>query len=256
MAPTPDTMRPREAAPAPVPVPAPANPNSALDLDTIALPNPLTARAVALPRQPQSQATQTPTIPSFYGSLDAGPSPGTIVGITLGAVGGFVVVLWFIYMCINLGNPANMDTSTVVTEGTASVYTRRSARRHHGGRRSVRGGVKETVEIRRGHPRGPVIVEEVVSSVGVPSEHIIVEERVRRSGSRHRPSMPPPPRRVVSSDSGSEDDDDDDEVVVIEEHTPPRRQRRGSGYREVDPDRFAGGNASYVEMRRSSSRRR
>ncbi len=248
MAPTPDSMRPREAAPAPLADPTTANLNDVLSN--------LPARAIALPRQ-QSQTTQIPTIPSFYGSLDSGPSAGTVVGITLGAVGGFAVVLWLIYTCINLGNPSNHDTSTVITEGTASVYTRRSSRR--GGHRR-RGHVKETVEIRRGggvHTRGPVIVEEVVSSVGVPSDHIVVEERTsRRSVSRHRPSMPPPRRVAVSSESGSEDDDDDDEVVVIEEHTPPRRPRGSSGYREVNPGRYAGGESSFVEMRRSSSRRR
>jgi hypothetical protein len=73
----------------------------------------------------------------------------------------------------------------------------------------------------------------------------------------------PPPRRVVSSSGSGSEDDDQDEVVVIEEHSPSRRrrsrvrsvERRSSGFREVDPDRFAGGDASFVEVRRSGSRR-
>ncbi|KAJ4300325.1 hypothetical protein N0V88_002998 [Collariella sp. IMI 366227] len=77
---------------------------------------------------------------------------------------------------------------------------------------------------------------------------------------------PPPLRRVPSSEFGEED-----EVVVIEEHSPPPRrrqsrvrsvervrstervrsvERRSSGYRDVDPERFAGGNAPFVEVRR------
>lgn len=87
---------------------------------------------------------------------------------------------------------------------------------------------------------------------------MILEER-RRSVSR-------PPMRVVGSSVGSSGQDD--EVVVIEEHSPAPRERerrrsrirsverRSSGYyREVDPDRFAGGSAAEVEVRRSSSRR-
>ncbi|KAG6366490.1 hypothetical protein INS49_000667 [Diaporthe citri] len=62
-------------------------------------------------------------------------------------------------------------------------------------------------------------------------------------------AAPPPPRFVPH-------DDTEDEVVVIEEHSPPPRRhkskshrrrsssaRRESGFREVDPDRFAGGDA-------------
>lgn len=230
-----------------------------------------------LPRQQQQQPSHhhpradTPTIPSYYGALHSSPDPGTVAGITLGAVGGFVLFLWLIYTCINLGNPSSgitNDTSTVVTEGTASVYTRRSSRRRRERERSA----KETVEIRRSRGGrgggGPVIVEEVSSvggSSGMPDRVIIEETSRRRSVSRARgpPGPPPPPpmmRRVGSSEgSGSED-----EVVVIEEHSPPRRQRsrirsverRSSGYREVDPDRFAGGDASFVEVRRSGSHHR
>jgi len=227
----------------------------------------LFSRAVSIANQQQQQQphhprADTPTIPSYYGALHSSPDPGTVAGITLGAVAGFVLFLWLIYTCVNMGNPSSgtNDTSTVVTEGTASVYTRRSNRR----RRSA----KETVEIRRsggrgGRGGGPVIVEEVVSSVGGSSmpERVIIEETSRRRSVSRARGPPPPPmmRRVGSSEGGSED-----EVVVIEEHSPPRRQRsrmrsverRSSGYREVDPDRFAGGDASFVEVRRSGSHHR
>jgi hypothetical protein len=231
-----------------MPAPAPAsNPD-----DTVASTSLSTAALNLLTRQ------QTTTIPAYYGSLNSGPDPGAVAGITLGSVAGFVLLLWLLYTCINLGNPSSStnETSTVVTEGTASVYTRRGNRRR-ASRRAASRRREEVVEVRRsrGGGGGPVIVEETVSSVG-PSEvdRVIIEER-RRSVSRPRMSMPPPPRRV---------EDEDDEVVVIEEHSPPRRhrsrvrsvERRSSGYREVDPDRFAGGEASFVEVRRSGSHRR
>jgi hypothetical protein len=183
---------------------------------------------------------QTSTIPAFYGSLDSGPDPGAVVGITLGAVAGFVLLLWLIYACLNLGNGGGPSESvTVVTEGTSSVVTRRS-RRHRRERdtraRSRRRQREEMVEIRRvGSSRargGPVIVEEVRVRPASPDvERVVVEER-RRSVSR--PAAAPRVRRVSSSEGATED-----EVVVIEEHSPPRRQRsrvrsverRSSGFR-------------------------
>ncbi|KAK4032448.1 hypothetical protein C8A01DRAFT_50759 [Parachaetomium inaequale] len=264
----PTARTPREAAPAPAPAPAAI----AADLPSLSKKTPSPSPALNLPRQ--QPPTETATIPSYYGSLTSGPDPGAVAGITLGSVAAFILLLWLVYTCINLGNPnsGSNDTSTVVTEGTGSVYTRRNRGQRSRSRRASRRGTghKETVEIRRGsiHARGgPVIVEAVGPGVSTSDvDRVIIEER-RRSVSRHRASMPPPPpRRVAVSSSGSgEDDDDEDEVVVIEEHSlPPSRrhrsrvrsvERRSSGFREVDPERFAGGDASFVEVRRSGSRR-
>ncbi len=221
----------------------------------------------ATPIQPRSPAPadNTPTIPAYYGSLHSGPDPGTVAGIVLGSVAGFILLLWLIYTCINMGNPslATNDTSTVVTEGTASVYVQRRHRSRSHQRESRRlsrrgvGVVKETVELRRG---GPVVVEEMVSSVG-PDRVVVEETRRRRSVSAARP----PPRRVaVESDYTATTGDEDDEVIVIEEHGRGGRQRsrvrsverRSSGFREVDPDRYGGGDSSFVEVRRSGSHHR
>ncbi|KAH6635305.1 hypothetical protein B0J18DRAFT_43824 [Chaetomium sp. MPI-SDFR-AT-0129] len=289
MAPTIKTP-PRAAAPSPIPAPVVVVPNNNNDL---------------LPRQDNpTPPIQTATIPANYGALHSGPDPGAVAGITLGAVAGFVLLLWLVYTIVNLGNPSSgttvADTSTVVTEGTGSVYTRRRRRSSHrrgaGGspvrvvsrsrsrsrshtattRRYSHRGKAETVEIRRGRggSGGPVIVEEVVTASSPPMaevDRVIIEERSRRRRSISRPvsggPMPPPPRHVLSSDSESESSrggTDENEVVVIEEHSPPRRTRRGSrvrsverssGFREVDPERFAGGDAPFVDVRRSGSRR-
>ncbi|KAH8881003.1 hypothetical protein GQ53DRAFT_754703 [Thozetella sp. PMI_491] len=196
------------------------------------------------PVQARDVIVTTTAIPAGYGSLTSGPDPGTVVGITLGAVGGFVLLLWIVYWCINLGNP---DTTESI--GTASVVTRKSrSHRHH--RHRSRG--RATVEVRQTTTTRPVPV--VVEEAMPRAERIVVEER------RREMSRGPPPPRVVSAD-------DEDEVVVIEEHSPPRRhrssQRRSSEYRrdpgvyrDVDPDRFAGGDAPYREVRRSSGSRR
>jgi hypothetical protein len=202
----------------------------------------------ATPIQPR-QTVQTSTIPAFYGALYSGPDPGTVVGIVLGSVGGFIVLLWLLYTCINIGNPADASSSV----GTASVVTRKTRRssRHHHHRRSR--GEAETVEIRTSSRAPATVIVEEERDIG--PERIVVEER-RRSVSRGPPPPMPAPRVV---------EDDDDEVVVIEEQSPPRRrrsrskrgsaERRSSGYRDIDPDRFAGGDSPMREIRRSSSRR-
>lgn len=197
---------------------------------------------------------QTNTIPGEYPGLNDGPDPGTIVGITLGSVGGFLLLLWLVYTCLQIGGRGD----TVSSYGTASVVTRKSRRRHsrHHHRSPAR---RETVEIRTSRVPPPP---------PQPTERVVVEERTERRTSSQAPPPPPaamppmhahPPPRIVT--------DDEDEVVVIEEHSPaPRRTshkskthrrrsssaRRESGFREVDPDRFAGGDASFREVRRSS----
>lgn len=211
--------------------------------------------ASAIPVAARADAKHTPTtIPGGYGGLGSGLDPGTIVGITLGSVGGFMLLLWLIYWCINLGRvPVDADARSTVSMGTSSVLTQRlrrdsrhrshrghSHRRHHH-HRSPR---RETVEVRTG--RGPFVV-------GEGAREVVVEETVR-GVSRGPPAAPPPPRVV----------EDEDEVVVIEEDSRPRRhrsrrsgsRRRESGYRDVDPDRFAGGDAPVREVRRSGGSRR
>ncbi|KAK6853231.1 hypothetical protein PG995_010043 [Apiospora arundinis] len=206
-------------------------------------------------------ATGVSTVPEGYGHSPSGPEPGVVVGIVLGSIAGFLLLLWLIYTCVNLGNGRRTNI-IVETEGSMvsdSVVTRKSRKhrrshRTHSRSRSV-GGRRETIEIRE-------------QRVNVPTERIVVEETTRSRGPpppRMPVPGPPPPRQVPPPMSDSEDD----EVVVIEEHTPPRRresrrqrrrssERRSSGYRDVDPYRYAGGDEPMrsVSRRRSESRRR
>ncbi|PBP24768.1 hypothetical protein BUE80_DR004350 [Diplocarpon rosae] len=158
-------------------------------------------------------------IPTTYGSIDSGPSPGAVVGIVLGSVSGFLLLLWLIYTCLQFRAATSSRSS--YTEPVV-VRERRKARSHR---------VRETVEVRR--ERSPV---RIVVPEREPErvERIIVEEsrETRRARSRG---------------------ESDDEVVVIEEHSPPRRkrseraarssletERRDSGYRTVDPGAYGG----------------
>ncbi|KAL2060835.1 hypothetical protein VTL71DRAFT_8887 [Oculimacula yallundae] len=179
----------------------------------------------------QSRQLGQGIIPTTYGQLNSGPAPGTVIGIVLGSVGGFLLILWLIYTCMQFGTVSSRSSYT------ESVIIQNRRKSHHGSSRSRR--ASETVEVRRAP--SPVRIVREPSRV----ERVIVEEsrETRRERERSR------------SLGGS------DEVVVIEEHSPPRRkksarvssetERRDSGYRTVDPSNYGGA----VGGRKSSSRR-
>ncbi|KAI1402128.1 hypothetical protein F4819DRAFT_485906 [Hypoxylon fuscum] len=211
-------------------------------------------------------ATDVNTVPEGYGRTPSGPDPGAVVGIVLGSIAGFLLLLCIVYWCVQLGNPtvgATLEEGSVVGgNGSSSVVSYRSRPRVHRHRHSRSSRTyssphrrtKETIEVlrrdrsARGSP-SPLPRHD-------PDQIIVLEEHNRsrstarsrsRSRSVSRPRPPPPPS------SGG------DEIVVMEEHTPPRRrdsrsyrresrERRSSGghYRDVDP---------YMSRRRSTSRR-
>lgn len=143
-------------------------------------------------------------IPATYSGLNAGPDASTVVGVTLGSVAGFLLILWLIYTCINVNNGGGAyGGRTEVVEET--IRRRSRSPRRHGGARS------ETIEI-QSPPRRQ----------STRRETVIVEERIRPV---------------------EQEEDDDDIVEVIEEHSPPprRESRRMSGYRNVDPGAYGGG---------------
>ena len=65
-------------------------------------------------------------IPATYSGLDAGPPPGNIVGIVLGSVAGFLLILWLIYTCSNMGGGGEVVAEEVVRRRSRSP--RRSSR--------------------------------------------------------------------------------------------------------------------------------
>ncbi|KAI4117609.1 MAG: hypothetical protein LQ345_002209 [Seirophora villosa] len=164
-------------------------------------------------------------IPETYAGLNRGPPPGTVVGIVLGSVAGFLLILWLIYTCMTFANTRGATTyeeETVVRRRSRSPRSSRrspprspprSLSRHAPSRSRSR---SEVIEVSR--HRSPPRRE-------TRRETMIMEERSR-----------PPPQSVER---------EEDIVEVIEEHSPPRRtsgSRRVSGYRTVDPEAYGGGN--------------
>ncbi|KAL8940576.1 MAG: hypothetical protein Q9211_002203 [Gyalolechia sp. 1 TL-2023] len=171
----------------------------------------------SLTRRQQNPPT---LIPQTYSGLNKGPTPGTVVGIVLGSVAGFLLILWIIYTCVtaNASRSANVyEEETVVQRRSRSPRSsRRSPPRSHSRHAPSRSRSRsEVIEVSR--HRSPQRRE-------TRRETVILEERSR---------PPPPPVER-----------EDDIVEVIEEHSPPRRSsgsRRVSGYRNIDPESYGGG---------------
>jgi hypothetical protein len=154
----------------------------------------------------QQMVIQPGIIPTYYNL--SGPAPGTVAGIVLGSVAGFLLIVWLLYSLTQGGGFGGAGRTTAMA-GQEEVVVRRPRRNSHGASRSRvsrRADMREVSRSpRRSSGRSQVIVEE---RRGPPRPRsIIVEER----------------HRVPN----------DDVVEVIEEHED-YRERRGSrrgGYR-------------------------
>ncbi|KAI9852088.1 MAG: hypothetical protein M1838_001885 [Thelocarpon superellum] len=158
-------------------------------------------------------------IPSTYGDQNNSTPPGTVAGIVLGSVAGTVFVIWLFYLCLNPwgGRDSVTDEEVVVRARRGSRSSRRA----------------ETIEVSRSSSSSS-------RSRSRPRRSPVRETRTERIIVEERRSAP-----VVERD--------DDIVEVIEERDTPRRKRSNrnrveSGFRTVDPDRFAGGDRPVREV--------
>lgn len=164
--------------------------------------------------------TQILAIPTTYAGLNDGPAPGSVAGIVIGAVGGFLLVLWLLYTCFNMSGMGRVGGGGTVVE--EEIIRRRSRSPRRSRSRS------ETIEITKS--RSPPRQQR---------ERIVVEET-------RRVSRPPDlePEETI-----------DDIVEVIEEHSPSpppqsrRTSKRHSGFRNVDPAEFGGGGRPMRKVR-------
>ncbi|KAK6957789.1 hypothetical protein Daesc_000578 [Daldinia eschscholtzii] len=210
-------------------------------------------------------ATDVSTVPEGYGRSPSGPDPGAVAGIVLGSVAGFILLLWIIYWCVNLGSPAPaVEEGSVSGVGaSSSVVSYRSRPKVHRHRHSHHSRSsqqysphrrKETIEItrrdrtvRRSPSSSPARAPEV-------DQIVVLEEHNRsRSRTRSRSRSRSPPRNISRPRPPPSRSDGDDEIVVLEEHTPPRRGSRG--YRRRSSERRSAQYRDVEYRRRSSSRR-
>jgi hypothetical protein len=166
------------------------------DLIDAITPKPLIARQ-------SINVVQTGIIPTYYNFN--GPTPGTVVGIVLGSVAGFLLITWLLYSLTQL----NGGGGNAVIAGEEEIVVRRPRRgsqvQSGRSRRSTRTEVRE---YSRSPRRSAVIVEERRRAAPPRARSIVVEDR-----------------RVPG----------DDVVEVIEEHDEYRTRRgprrSGGNYR-------------------------
>lgn len=155
----------------------------------------------------QQMIIQQGIIPTYYNL--SGPQPGTVVGIVLGSVAGFLLIVWLLYSLTNGSGFGGGNRTTMA--GQEEIVVRRPRRNSHGGNRSSRVSRRQEVrEISRSPRRS-----------GGRSQ-IIVEER----------RGPPRPRSIIVEEHRRVPNDDVVEVIEEEESYRERRgSRRGGGYR-------------------------
>jgi len=213
-------------------------------------------RAFATPSSSALAARQTiGFIPTSY--QIEGPAPGTVVGIVLGSVGGFLLLFVLLWA---LTSGAVFSSESSISAEEEVVVRRRGPPSRSSHRRSRRASsIREVRQMSRSPARpSRVIVEERTERVreaapppppppaGFPRPGSVIVEERRESfrDEERRESFRDEDRRV----------DGDNIVEVTEERSdvlsPPRRRdsdrrrsvRRSSGYRSVDPNAYAGGN--------------
>ncbi|KAE8152000.1 hypothetical protein BDV25DRAFT_151910, partial [Aspergillus avenaceus] len=64
---------------------------------------------------PPLRGYTTISIPASYGRLASSPSPGTVVGIILGSVLGFIFLLYLVWLGISSGRKFSSETHTVAS---------------------------------------------------------------------------------------------------------------------------------------------
>jgi hypothetical protein len=167
--------------------------------------------SISLPKR----QTQILAIPTTYAGLNDGPAPGSVAGIVIGAVGGFLLVLWLLYTCFNMrggGIRGEVVEEEIIRRRSRSP---RRSRSH-----------SETIEITksRSPPRRERIVVEETRRVSrpAPEPEDLVDDIVEVI-EEHSDLSPPPPSR--------------------------RTSKRNSGYRNVDPAEFGGGGRPMRKVR-------
>lgn len=150
----------------------------------------------------QQMVIQQGIIPTYY-NLD-GPEPGTVAGIVLGSVAGFLLIVWLLYTLFNGGISGGTWGGTTAMAGEEEIVVRRR-RNSHGQTRSRASRRTEVREVSRSPRRS-----------GGRSQ-IIVEER----------RGPPRPRSIIVEERHRVPNDDVVEVIEEEDYRERRGTRRG-----------------------------
>lgn len=214
--------------------------------------SPTTGDAVLHVRAPASSGGFV-AIPTTYSAQSSSPAPGIVVGIVLGSVGGFMLLIALLYSCSgwrpvfvpwrSAARVAAVEERTVYVEEerrrTGSRHAKRKSKRHshrHSHRPRRRGSFDEEMfEVRTAARAVPVHHVPVAAAAAQPPPPMMPGVRVSQTTTTTRGA----PR--VMRDDVTTSDTTEDEVVVIEEHSPPRHKssHRSSGGRRSHDSRRA-----------------
>lgn len=231
-------------------------------------------------------------IPTTYAHINDSPSPGAVVGITLGAIIGFLLALLLMILAFRfIGGGTEIIEEEIVTrrsrhshsksvkksttissssdappipeseheaepifEPEPEVVVMESRRSSRASRRESRMS-RRTSRMSRRSPE-QVIVEEEMSSVHEAPPHEPEEVVVMEEESEVHTAEPVDEHVIV-------EEEEDDIVEVIEEHSPeppPRRRssaatrRSNTAFRTIDPAEYGGGDAPSRRISRQTNR--
>lgn len=204
-------------------------------------------------------------IAGCYEGLNAGPAPGAVVGIVLGSVLGFLLLLWVLFTLssgsgfIQTNNLHEEDTYVTHHHGGHRHRSRSPRRENH--RSSYREEMRQTHTSPAPAPRRDRVIRQERISRDIPRdvsrsrvrETTIVDEAPRgerrvegddvieviAEGSDMTSQAPPPTRKKSTRRSSG--------YRSVQQHRSRSPSLSGvderieSGYRRVDPNRFAGG---------------
>jgi hypothetical protein len=166
----------------------------------------------------------TISIPSTYGHLHDSPAAGTVVGIVLGSVAGFVLLMYVLFLAVNPGGIARGASSGPAPTVSSSLSM----------------DEEEIVDVRAS--RRPSRRRHSDNTIEVMEERETFRDSYRRRpSSRHD-------RIVVEESLATSTSGGGDVVEVLEEESsvpsdvsprPARRSRRGVSH--VDPLAYGGG---------------
>lgn len=129
-------------------------------------------------------------IPTTYDSINTSPAPGTVAGITLGAVGGFILLLYLILLILKQYTGRSIVEKEVIeTHHHHRGGGRRSSRSSRGRaqmteRQRVREEVRIERSVSRAAPESVVVEEQEDDIVEVMEEHSPVRPQRKKSGYR------------------------------------------------------------------------
>lgn len=199
-------------------------------------------------RRRQSEDSSTTIIPTTYHGINDGPSPGVIVGIVLGSIGGILVLFSIFYVCCIQRDCGEFRTSS---PALTSRSRRRSTRRNHGTSSKYKRSIAKN---ERSHRQPRVKVRRPLYAVSTVSASRSIPRSSRYPSRVRDDSFARYPNSERRSYQHNSIPRDSDQIVVIEEPTQSRKSPGGARSRSSRESRRSRDRTGGHSMNLTSSR--